>query len=118
MKRRQTGPERLPDNVRLVGGLLRGGTISAGGGTRVVERVTGGLCEVHFLPLVIEVGDSNRTQRLRCVGKSAAGYTTCFFGFFLNSAERSVFHTAFLQVFACYLCSGELAYLVFCHMET
>eukprot|EP00066_Takifugu_rubripes_P021506 XP_011610772.1 PREDICTED: uncharacterized protein LOC105417635 isoform X2 [Takifugu rubripes] len=66
MKRRQTGPERLLDNVRLVGGPLRGGTISSGSGSRLVERATGGLCEVHFLPLVVEVGDSNRTQRLRC----------------------------------------------------
>lgn len=78
MKRRQTGPERLLDNVRLVGGPLRGGTISGASGARVVERASGGLCEVHFLPLVVEVGDSNRTQRLRCVGKSSACYTTSF----------------------------------------
>lgn len=85
MKRRQTRPEILLDNVRLVGGPLRGvpiSTISTGGGTRVVERATGGLCEVHFLPLVVEVGDSNRTQRLRCVGKSSASFTMCFFLFF------------------------------------
>lgn len=78
MKRRQTGPERLLDNVRLVGGPLRGGTISSGSGSRLVERATGGLCEVHFLPLVVEVGDSNRTQRLRCAGESSAFYTVSF----------------------------------------
>lgn len=85
MKRRQTGPERLLDSVRLVGGPLRGGTISTGSGSRVVERATGSLCEVHFLPLVVEVGDSNRTQRLRCVGKSSACYTTWFFLTLLNT---------------------------------
>lgn len=103
MKRRQTGPERLLDNVRLVGGPLRGGTIS---GTRVVERATGGLCEVHFLPLVVEVGDSNRTQRLRCVGKFLACYTTCFFCF--NTAEHSMFHTAFLQILHAIFAQGSL----------
>ncbi|XP_047457648.1 uncharacterized protein si:ch211-67e16.11 [Mugil cephalus] len=48
LKRRQTGPERLMGNGR-------------------VSSTIGGLCEVHFLPLVVAVGDSNRTQRLRCV---------------------------------------------------
>lgn len=100
MKRRQTG---LLDNVRLVGGPLRGGTLSSGSGSRLVERATGGLCEVHFLPLVVEVGDSNRTQRLRCAGESSAFYSV------------TVFHTAFLE--RC-LCSWELADLVFYHVET
>nr|XP_020472758.1 uncharacterized protein LOC109969888 [Monopterus albus] len=35
----------------------------------------GGLCEVHFLPLVVGVGDNNRTQRLRCVDH--AEFATC-----------------------------------------
>ncbi|GAA6219126.1 uncharacterized protein si:ch211-67e16.11 [Lates japonicus] len=69
MKRRQAGPERLMGNGhgRLASGSLRGGAIATSGGSRLVERAVGGLCEVHFLPLVVGVGDSNRTQRLRCV---------------------------------------------------
>ncbi|XP_069576551.1 uncharacterized protein [Brachyistius frenatus] len=68
LKRRQAGPERLMGNGRLAGGALRGGAVPAsGGGGRLVERTIGGLCEVHFLPLVVGVGDSNMTQRLRCV---------------------------------------------------
>ncbi|CAB1422536.1 unnamed protein product [Pleuronectes platessa] len=69
LKRRQAGPERLMGNghSRLAGGALRGGSISTSGGGRLVEWTVGGLCEVHFLPLVVGVGDSNRTQRLRCV---------------------------------------------------
>uniref|UniRef100_A0A3Q1FDV6 Si:ch211-67e16.11 n=1 Tax=Acanthochromis polyacanthus TaxID=80966 RepID=A0A3Q1FDV6_9TELE len=67
LKRRQAAPERLMSNGRLGGGALRGGSIGAGGGSRLVERTIGGLCEVHFLPLVVRVGDGNRTQRLRCV---------------------------------------------------
>ncbi|XP_059199563.1 uncharacterized protein si:ch211-67e16.11 [Centropristis striata] len=64
LKRRQAGPERLMGNGhRLTSGSLRGSSITTGGGNRAV----GGLCEVHFLPLVVGVGDSNRTQRLRCV---------------------------------------------------
>ncbi|KAM6934109.1 uncharacterized protein FYW49_000398 [Xenentodon cancila] len=63
LKRRQAGPERLFGNGRLPGGALRGGT----GGSRLLERAIGGLCEVHFLPLVVAVGDGNHTQRLRCV---------------------------------------------------
>lgn len=102
MKRRQTGPERLLDNVRLVGGPLRGGTLSGAGGPRVVERATGGLCEVHFLPLVVEVGDGNRTQRLRCVGES-----TCF---------SFLFFSPFLWIFHAIFARGSFAYLVFCHM--
>ncbi|KAF1382925.1 hypothetical protein PFLUV_G00148880 [Perca fluviatilis] len=69
LKRRQAGPERLMGNGhgRLAGGALRGSTITTSGGSRLVERAVGRLCEVHFLPLVVGVGDSNRTQRLRCV---------------------------------------------------
>ncbi|XP_068590296.1 uncharacterized protein si:ch211-67e16.11 [Cebidichthys violaceus] len=69
LKRRQSGPERLMGNGhgRLAGGVLRGSAITTSGGSRLVERAVGGLCEVHFLPLVVGVGDSNRTQRLRCV---------------------------------------------------
>ncbi|KAM4559348.1 uncharacterized protein PAE49_013776 isoform 2-T2 [Odontesthes bonariensis] len=63
LKRRQAGPERLFGSSRLAAGALRGG---AGAG-RLLERAVGGFCEVHFLPLVVAVGDSNRTQRLRCV---------------------------------------------------
>ncbi|XP_072253679.1 uncharacterized protein [Leuresthes tenuis] len=63
LKRRQAGPERLFGNSRLAAGALRGGA----GGSRLLERAIGGFCEVHFLPLVVAVGDSNRTQRLRCV---------------------------------------------------
>ncbi|XP_057708452.1 uncharacterized protein si:ch211-67e16.11 isoform X2 [Corythoichthys intestinalis] len=61
MKRWQAAPERLMGHGHswLVGGLRRGGTFSSS----VSER----LCEVHFLPLVVGVGDNNRTQRLRCV---------------------------------------------------
>ncbi|RVE57789.1 hypothetical protein OJAV_G00202900 [Oryzias javanicus] len=62
LKRRQTGPERFLGNGRLTGGG-RGGP----SGSRLLEQAIGGLCEVHFLPLVAAVGDSNRTQRLRCV---------------------------------------------------
>lgn len=69
LKRRQAGTERLLGNGRLPGGVLRGGTITTSGGSRLVERAVGGLCEVHFLPLVVGVGDNNRTQRLRCVGR-------------------------------------------------
>lgn len=70
LKRRQGGPERLIGNghTRLAGGALRGGG-PVSGASRLVERAVGGLCEVHFLPLVVGVGDSNRTQRLKCVGK-------------------------------------------------
>ncbi|XP_041806922.1 uncharacterized protein si:ch211-67e16.11 [Chelmon rostratus] len=69
LKRRQAGPERLMGNGhgRLAGGALRSSTITTSSGGRLVERAAGGLCEVHFLPLVVGVGDSNRTQRLRCV---------------------------------------------------
>ncbi|XP_061649167.1 uncharacterized protein si:ch211-67e16.11 [Phyllopteryx taeniolatus] len=61
LKRQQAGPERLMGHGHswLLGGAPRGGTISS--------PVSGRLCEVHFLPLVVGVGDGNRTQRLRCV---------------------------------------------------
>ncbi|XP_068427925.1 uncharacterized protein si:ch211-67e16.11 [Clinocottus analis] len=65
LKRRQAGPERLMGNGH--GRLRGGGAMAASGGSRLVERAAGGLCEVHFLPLVVGVGDGNRTQRLRCV---------------------------------------------------
>ncbi|KAK2840226.1 hypothetical protein Q5P01_013966 [Channa striata] len=71
LKRRQTGPERIIGNGRLPGGPLRGSIIAPSGGSRLVERAVGGLCEVHFLPLVVGVGDGNRTQRLRCVDHAA-----------------------------------------------
>lgn len=69
LKRRQAGPERLMGNGhnRLASGALRGSSITTSGASRLVERAIGGLCEVHFLPLVVGVGDSNRTQRLKCV---------------------------------------------------
>ncbi|CAK6973176.1 uncharacterized protein si:ch211-67e16.11 [Scomber scombrus] len=74
LKRRQAGPERLIGNGhgRLAGGSLRSGTISGpvSSASRLVERAVGGLCEIHFLPLVVGVGDSNRTQRLRCVDQA------------------------------------------------
>uniref|UniRef100_A0AAV2JZR4 Uncharacterized protein n=1 Tax=Knipowitschia caucasica TaxID=637954 RepID=A0AAV2JZR4_KNICA len=44
---------------------LRAGIIS--GSSRTVERTIGGLCEVHFLPLVVSELDNNHTQRLTCV---------------------------------------------------
>nr|XP_057938478.1 uncharacterized protein si:ch211-67e16.11 [Doryrhamphus excisus] len=62
LKRRQTGPERLIShhgNAWRLGGSPRGGIFSS--------SVSGRLCEVHFLPLVVAVGDSNQTQRLRCI---------------------------------------------------
>ncbi|XP_077393676.1 uncharacterized protein LOC144030890 [Festucalex cinctus] len=61
LKRWQAGPERLIGHGHswLMGGAPRRGTFSS--------PVSGRLCEVHFLPLVVGVGDSNRTQRLRCV---------------------------------------------------
>ncbi|XP_053733331.1 uncharacterized protein si:ch211-67e16.11 isoform X1 [Synchiropus splendidus] len=69
LKRWQTGPERLNMNGhgRLSGGALHHGVSISSTASRLVERAMGALCEVHFLPLVISVGDSNRTQRLKCV---------------------------------------------------
>lgn len=78
LKRRHAGPERLlglgNGHSRLAGGAPRSGTITTSSGSRLVERTAGGLCEVHFLPMVVGVGDSNRTQRLRCVGRSIIVY--------------------------------------------
>lgn len=73
LKRRQASPDRIMGNThsRLGGVALRGGSITTSGGSRLLDRAIGGLCEVHFLPLVIGVGDNNRTQRLRCVGESS-----------------------------------------------
>uniref|UniRef100_A0A3P8UXW1 Si:ch211-67e16.11 n=1 Tax=Cynoglossus semilaevis TaxID=244447 RepID=A0A3P8UXW1_CYNSE len=51
----------------LPGGTLRGRSITVGRAGRLVERASGGLCVIHFLPLVVGVGDSNLTQKLRCV---------------------------------------------------
>ncbi|XP_061697835.1 uncharacterized protein si:ch211-67e16.11 isoform X2 [Syngnathoides biaculeatus] len=61
LKRQQAGPERLLGHGHSwrVGGAPRGGTVSS--------PVNGRLCEVHFLPLVVGVGDGNQTQRLKCV---------------------------------------------------
>uniref|UniRef100_A0A3Q0T689 Si:ch211-67e16.11 n=1 Tax=Amphilophus citrinellus TaxID=61819 RepID=A0A3Q0T689_AMPCI len=55
LKHRQTRPERYS------------GTINSSSGSLLLEHAIGGLCEVHFLPLVVGVRDSNRTQRLKCV---------------------------------------------------
>lgn len=63
LKHRHTVAERVIGN-----GHMTVGTITTGGVNRLLERAIGGLCEVHFLPLVVGVRDSNRTQRLRCVG--------------------------------------------------
>ncbi|XP_035986810.1 uncharacterized protein si:ch211-67e16.11 isoform X1 [Fundulus heteroclitus] len=59
LKRRQTGPQRLFGTRRGAVGTLRG--------SRLLERAIGGFCEVHFLPLVVAIGDSSWTQRLKCV---------------------------------------------------
>ncbi|MEQ2292867.1 hypothetical protein AMECASPLE_027194 [Ameca splendens] len=67
LKRFQTAPQRLFGSRRVAVGILHGGTA----GSRLLERAIEGFCEVHFLPLVVAVGDSSWTQRLRCVGRSA-----------------------------------------------
>lgn len=64
LKRRQTGPQRLFGTRRMAGGTLRDVTT----GSRLLGRAIGGFCEVHFLPLVVAVGDSSWTQRLKCIG--------------------------------------------------
>lgn len=69
LKHRHTGAERVIGNSHMTVGMLHSGTITTSGGNRFLERAIGGLCEVHFLPLVVGVRDSNRTQRLRCVGR-------------------------------------------------
>ncbi|XP_007234223.2 uncharacterized protein si:ch211-67e16.11 [Astyanax mexicanus] len=58
LKRRRSRSDRMAGRTRF-----RRSALSRGGR---VER-SSGLCEIHFLPLVVGVGDSNRTQRLRCV---------------------------------------------------
>ncbi|XP_034041995.1 uncharacterized protein si:ch211-67e16.11 [Thalassophryne amazonica] len=65
LKRWQIEPERFtgtrPENSD--------GTINnpVSGGRGLMERALGRFCEVQFLPLVVTVRDSRRTQRLRCV---------------------------------------------------
>ncbi|XP_007569390.1 PREDICTED: uncharacterized protein LOC106930973 [Poecilia mexicana] len=71
LKRRQTGPQRLFGSRRVAGGTLGGGTA----GSRLLERAIGGFCEVHFLPLVVAIGDSSWTQRLKCV--DSAEFARC-----------------------------------------
>lgn len=71
LKRRQTGPQRLFGSRRVAGGTVGGGTA----GSRLLERTIGGFCEVYFLPLVVAVGDSSWTQKLKCVGRSALRHT-------------------------------------------
>lgn len=61
LKRRRSRSDRMVGRVRF-----RRSTLSR---AARVER-SSGLCEIHFLPLVVGVRDSNRTQRLRCVGES------------------------------------------------
>ncbi|XP_066497350.1 uncharacterized protein si:ch211-67e16.11 [Hoplias malabaricus] len=58
LKRRRSRSDRMVGRARF-----RRSAVSRAGR---VER-SSGLCEVHFLPLVVGVRDSNRTQRLRCV---------------------------------------------------
>ncbi|XP_071196821.1 uncharacterized protein [Salvelinus alpinus] len=62
LKRRQSGSERLAGNGRARRATVARPRSSPGR----VER-SGGLCEIHFLPMVVGVRDNNRTQRLRCV---------------------------------------------------
>ncbi|MED6253467.1 hypothetical protein ATANTOWER_030387, partial [Ataeniobius toweri] len=68
LKRFQTAPQRLFGSRRVAVGTLHGGTA----GSRLLERAIEGFCEVHFLPLVVAVGDSSWTQRLRCVARRSA----------------------------------------------
>uniref|UniRef100_A0A3Q2DM86 Si:ch211-67e16.11 n=1 Tax=Cyprinodon variegatus TaxID=28743 RepID=A0A3Q2DM86_CYPVA len=68
LKRRQTGPQRLFGPRRMAAGTLRGGTA----GSRLLEQAIGGFCEVHFLPLVVAIGDSSMSQRLKCVNPEFA----------------------------------------------
>ncbi|XP_034144951.1 uncharacterized protein si:ch211-67e16.11 isoform X2 [Esox lucius] len=62
LKRRQSASERLVGN-----GHAQRATVARPGISSVRVERSGGLCEVHFLPLVVGVRDSNRTQRLRCI---------------------------------------------------
>ncbi|KAG7467365.1 hypothetical protein MATL_G00152540 [Megalops atlanticus] len=66
LKRRQG----RSDGAGAKGGARRGAGPHAGR----VER-SGGLCQIHFLPLVVGLRDSNRTQRLHCVDHP--GFAQC-----------------------------------------
>lgn len=61
LKRRRSRSDRMASRARA-----RRSTVARP--SRVEHN--SGLCEIHFLPLVVGVKDSNRTQRLRCVGES------------------------------------------------
>lgn len=100
LKRRQAGPERLMGNGhRLAGGPLRASVTTTGGGSRLVERPVGGLCEVHFLPLVVGAGDSNRTQRLKCVGRFLLSRLS-------RTPQKKVCSPSFVAGYQCPPCSG------------
>ncbi|XP_055727892.1 uncharacterized protein si:ch211-67e16.11 [Salvelinus fontinalis] len=62
LKRRQSGSERPAGNGRARRATVARPRSSPGR----VDR-SGGLCEIHFLPMVVGIRDNNRTQRLRCV---------------------------------------------------
>lgn len=58
LKRRRSRSDRMASRARA--------RRSTPGRTGRAEH-SSGLCEIHFLPLVVGVKDSNRTQRLHCV---------------------------------------------------
>lgn len=60
LKRRRSRSDRLMDRTQI-----RKSAVSRASHT---DR-SSGICEIHFLPRVVGVRDSNRTQRLRCVGE-------------------------------------------------
>ncbi|XP_031433263.1 uncharacterized protein si:ch211-67e16.11 [Clupea harengus] len=60
LKRQRSRSDRLVGRSRVRRG------ISGGSRPSRTDR-SGGVCEIHFLPLVVGVRDGNRTQRLRCV---------------------------------------------------
>lgn len=60
LKRRRSRSDRTMDRTQI-----RKGSVSR---ASHAER-SSGLCEIHFLPRVVGVRDSNQTQRLRCVGE-------------------------------------------------
>ncbi|XP_042169115.1 uncharacterized protein LOC121843536 [Oncorhynchus tshawytscha] len=62
LKRRQSGSERLAGS-----GRARRATVSRPRSSPGRMERSGALCEIHFLPMVVGVRDTNRTQRLRCV---------------------------------------------------
>ncbi|XP_060786160.1 uncharacterized protein si:ch211-67e16.11 isoform X2 [Neoarius graeffei] len=62
LKRRRSRSDRMMDRTQI-----RKSTVSR---TSPTER-SSGLCEIHFLPRVVGVRDSNQTQRLRCVDHPA-----------------------------------------------